>query len=286
MISVTMLSGYLYCARKLYLERVLKLFEPPKEALVLGSIRHEAHDNINKAEEKLVKETTKKTNFDELLERYKKAHSEILRNAIKKYREELSAFNLAQPDVFKRTWPLIIKESEKRARNVFDFMEKTGFFGEELWENLTPKIISEFRVNSEALGLKGIIDQIEDYGDVMVPIELKTGKSPASGAWPGHRVQLLAYLMLLSEASGGEKEINEGRIIYLDSDKTVPVSLNPFAEKEVKELVSNVKSLLGSDKIPSFCGSENKCNICGLKGDCYDENKLGERLKSLSKPHE
>lgn len=283
MISVTMLSSYLYCARKLYLERVLKLFEPPKEALVLGSIRHEVHDQINKVEEKLVRETTEKTDFDALFERYKRVHSELLRNAIKKYKDGLLKFNLAQQDVFKRTWPLVTRETEKRARNVFDFMERTGFLGEDLWEKLTPKIISELRINSHVLGLKGIIDQIEDHGDFMVPIELKTGKSPINGAWPGHRIQLTAYLMLLSEMAGNKKEINEGKIIYLDTNKTIPITINPFAEKEIKGLVSKVNSLLSSHVLPDFCGNENKCNACGLKKDCYNQNKLAERLESLSK---
>ena len=37
-ISVSTLSAYMYCKRKLFLERVLGLFEPEKEALVKGTI--------------------------------------------------------------------------------------------------------------------------------------------------------------------------------------------------------------------------------------------------------
>ena len=40
MLSVTHLSSYLYCPRKLYLQKVLSIYEPPKEALVKGTIRH------------------------------------------------------------------------------------------------------------------------------------------------------------------------------------------------------------------------------------------------------
>ena len=283
MISATMLSGYLYCARKLYLEYVLKLFEPSKESLVLGSVRHETYDGINKAEEILVKEMTERISSEELFERYKRKHSEILRGAIKKHKDELSKFNLAPEEVFKKTWPLVMLESEKRARNVYNFMEKTNLLGEDLWEKLTPKIISELRINSEALGLKGIIDQIEVYDDAVAPLELKTGKSPQQGAWPGHRMQLLAYLLLLAEKSGNGKEAKEGKIIYLDANKEVNIAINPFAEKEVKELISKVKNMLNSDKIPAFCGNDNKCNACGLKNSCYDEEELKGRQKSLLK---
>lgn len=279
-----MLSGYLYCARKLYLEYVMKLSEPPKESLVLGSIRHETYDGINKIEEKLVRAIKEKTGFDALFERYKQSHSSILREAIKKYKAELSRFNLAQEEVFRRIWPLVMMESEKRTRNVHSFMEKTGLARDELWEKLTPKIISELKITSYSIGLKGIIDQIEVYTDFIIPIELKTGKSPASGAWPGHRIQLLAYLLLLSEAKN-EKVIKEGKIIYLDSKKEVQIAMNPFAEKEVKELISKINGMLNSDKIPQYCGNDNKCNACGLKERCYDEKSLKERLISLSKPN-
>ncbi|MBI2659513.1 hypothetical protein HYX05_05440, partial [Candidatus Woesearchaeota archaeon] len=58
-ISVSLLSSYLYCSRKLFLEKVLLLEEPPKESLVMGSIRHETYDNINKKEEEIVTSITK-----------------------------------------------------------------------------------------------------------------------------------------------------------------------------------------------------------------------------------
>ena len=58
-ISVTMLSSYLYCKRKLFLERVLGLFEPDKGALVKGSIRHKTYEEINKIEENIFKKIPK-----------------------------------------------------------------------------------------------------------------------------------------------------------------------------------------------------------------------------------
>lgn len=284
MISVTMLSSYLYCARKLYLEYVLRLSEPPKESLVLGSIRHETYDMINKSEEAIVKSITKKTPFEEVYAAYKKEHSLILREAIKENAKELRGFGLAPEEVFRRTWPKVLIETERRAKNLFSFMEKNNIYGEELWEKLTPKIISELKVTSEALGLKGIVDMMEVYDDSIVPIELKTGKSPMRGAWDSHRVQLLAYIMLLSEKNGS-KTIREGRIIYLDTNKTVPVMTNPFAEIEVKELIEKVSALLKSEKIPDFCGSDNKCNACGLKGSCYNEKELKNRLNASPRPN-
>ena len=63
-ISVSLLSSYLYCSTKLFLEKVLLLEEPPKESIVMGSVRHETYDSINKKEEEIVTSITKKATFE------------------------------------------------------------------------------------------------------------------------------------------------------------------------------------------------------------------------------
>ena len=81
-ISVTLLSSYLYCSRKLFLEKVLKLAEPPKESLVMGSIRHEIYDNINKNEEQIVINIEEKVPLEELNVIYRQKFLEFLRKAV------------------------------------------------------------------------------------------------------------------------------------------------------------------------------------------------------------
>ncbi len=272
MISVTTLSSYMYCARKLYLQYVLKLTEPPKEALVKGSIRHKAHENINLVEEELVKGIGKDVTLEDLKGRFHKRYREILLDAIKEHKEELKQFNIVPQELFKAVWPLILSESEARASIVHEFMEKNDVFGEELWEKLTPKIESELKISSEKLGLKGIIDQIEVYEGGFVPIELKTGKAPNEGVWPGHKIQLVAYALLMEDKFN--TEIKEGFVHYLDTKQKRHIPINPFMRVEVKELIEKVNNLLKSDKIPDFEKNQNKCFNCGLKEDCYNEKKL------------
>ena len=74
-ISVTMLSSYLYCPRKLFLQQVLALEEPPKESLVLGSLRHEIYDSINQSEEKIVSSVGKGIQYAQLITLYKNFYS-------------------------------------------------------------------------------------------------------------------------------------------------------------------------------------------------------------------
>ncbi|MFO8016606.1 MAG: CRISPR-associated protein Cas4 [Candidatus Woesearchaeota archaeon] len=284
MISVTMLSSYLYCARKLYLEKVLGLREPPKKSLALGTVRHEVHELINNTEESIVSRVREGTGHEDILSMYKNAHSGILRDVIKKHKEKLAEFGLDQGEVFRQMQPKVMLESERRAENVSAFMEKHRIYGRELWDKLTPKILSEFRVESESLGLRGVVDQIEIHEGRIIPVELKTGRNPSDGAWPGHRIQLLSYMLLLSENGDQDtagKEVGEGRIIYLDTGRCVPFMMNPFAEKEVKGMISKIADLITSKKLPPPCGNENKCRACGLREDCFNEHGLKARIRTM-----
>jgi CRISPR-associated exonuclease Cas4 len=276
MISVSALSSYMYCPRKLYLSYVLKLSKPPKDVLLKGTIRHEAHEKINDVEESLVKKITKNLSLKDIQDMYKKEYSEILREAIRKYKKELLHLELDLGKTFKEMWPFIHNESMIRSLNIFTFSQKHNIYGKELWEKLTPKIVSEFPLESQSLGIRGRIDQIEQYENEYVPYELKTGKTPDKGVWPGHKIQIGAYLLMLQEKS--KVPIKEGFVRYLDTNETRQITLNPFLRDEIIELIKKVNVLLKSKTLPDFVDNENKCNACELKKECYNESKLKAML--------
>ena len=276
-ISVSLLSSYLYCSRKLFLEKVLLLEEPPKESLVMGTIRHETYDKINKNEELIVTSITKKTTLEDMQNLYKQNYLKILRKAIANSRKRLAEVNINMLDAYKKSFPFIMEESSSRSSNIFSFIEKNKIFGAELWEKLTPKILSEVRIDSEELKLKGIIDQVHVYEDNYVPFELKTGRAPADGVWPSHRIQIAAYSLLLQEKF--KKPIKEGFIFYLDTKEKRHVAINPYMKEDVKRIVGEVISLLENKNLPDFCDNENKCRKCGLRQTCYDENEMNKLLK-------
>lgn len=156
-LSVSMLSSYIYCKRKLYLQYVLGFKEPVKESTIKGTIRHETYDLINKEEQNIVKSIKEKKTLDEVKEIYKKEHSRLLRQTISKYQDTLKKLGIAPTELYKKTHPLILQESYTRAENVFNFIEKNNVFGEELWEKLVPKIQSEIYIDSDELNLKGLL---------------------------------------------------------------------------------------------------------------------------------
>ncbi len=283
MIAVSLLSSYDYCARKLFLEHVLKLVVVPREVVVKGSIRHSVHDRASKAEEGFVKGIKGELNYNEIVDRYKKLHSDILKETIVRNKSKLSEVKISLTDFFKESWPLVLQESQHKALNLHEFMKKNKVFGDELWRLLSPKIESEFYIESEELMLKGVIDQLEVYDNKIVrevvPYELKIGSAPREGVWPSHKIQAGAYIMLLEK---NKMFVREAFVKYLDINEARAVVMNPFLEKKVLETRDRVLELFKSKDIPGFCESENKCSSCPLKEQCYNEKFIKEKLSLLS----
>jgi CRISPR-associated protein Cas4 len=250
-----MLSSYEYCKRKLFLNYVLKFFEPVKKSTSLGTIRHETYDGINKAEESLVKSIKQRLKKEEILDIYKQKYSEILRKVIRKNKRNLEELKIELGEVFKNVWPLILEESETRASYLFEFIQMNNVYGDELWEKLTPKIHSEVRIESEKLNLKGIIDQLEIYKSGIVPVELKTGSMPNEGVWPGHRLQIAAYALLAQEHF--KQEVKEGFVLYLDQKERRHIAMNPFMIEEIKDLIKKIDNLLSSKQLPEIVSNRH-----------------------------
>ncbi|MBI2541547.1 CRISPR-associated protein Cas4 [Candidatus Woesearchaeota archaeon] len=276
-IPVSMLSSYLYCSRKLFLERVLMLEEPPKESLVLGSIRHETYDKINKKEEEIITSITGRMELSEIQALYRQRYLQMLRKSIANNKKRLENANIGMMYAYKKSFSFIAEESEMRASHVFSFIEANDVFGRELWQKLTPKILSELRLDSSILRLKGVIDQVHVYEDDYVPFELKTGRTPQDGVWPSHRIQIAAYSLLLQEHF--KKPVKEGFVVYLDTKEKRHIAINPFMEEEISQLVDEIAALLEKKELPDYCENKNKCVKCGLRQTCYNEEEVNKLLK-------
>lgn len=264
MIPVTSLSTYLYCPRNLYLRYVLKVVPKIKGETVLGKIKHEVFDGINKVEEKIIK-NIQVSNIDNIGVLYEQVYQNILQDSFSKYESNLQELKLDKEEELKNAWPAFLEEARLRADNLFRFVKQNKVYGIELWNALTPKIISETSLFSKKLRLKGVIDRVEVHDGHYTPVELKTGNMPREGIWPNHRIQLSSYILLLREKFRSEF----GFVEYLDYGVRRKVAMNPFLEQEVAELVSAVHDLLESDKLPLICNNKNKCAKCALRESCF-----------------
>ena len=280
-LSVTNICTYSYCPRKLFLQLVLGEQEPIKDALVYGSVRHEAYDLINKKDEEIVVGVNKIMTFEELTRLYKEHHLELLKQAVLKNLERIKQLNLNPAEVFRKSWAQIASETTRRAITVHKLMDEDMLFGQELWNKLDPKIQSEISVESDDLQLRGIVDRLEVYSDgLAIPYELKTGRSPREGVWPSHRLQIGAYCLMLESKLG--KRIHKGYIQYLDSEQIRPVVMNPFLESEIKEITDNTRAMIEERTLPKICLHRNKCRNCGLQKQCYDTDRIKQKLAGVS----
>lgn len=278
MISVTMLSGYMWCPRQLYIERVLKIRGPPSPALAHGCVRHSALENTNAYEERIVKSVRESDSQEDIAQRYICDYAKALKQAVLKNKSLLQKLNMGLPAAFRHAKQSIIDIANSRARRLYSFVIEHNVFGDELWLKLTPKIKTEYRIESEKLGLKGIIDRLEVYDDRLVPIELKTGKTPKQGIWPGHRIQIAAYIMLLQQEKSNQS--SSGFVEYLDEKQKREVILNDFMKNEVFELKEKVEKLLSSHVIPGACNN-NSCLFCKIKELPENHNLLRAKLEAL-----
>ncbi len=274
MLSVSALTSYLYCPRKLYLNKVLGFIEPPKEITTIGSLRHNIYDRVNKLEKGIIL-SIKDKDLSSITNLYRQKYSQAVRDAIINFKPKLKRVNLKLNETFQTVWPFLEKEYKFRATNVYEFILEHNLLSKELWEKLTPKIESEVKVESKILELTGVVDRIEIYKGNIIPAELKTGKAPKNNVWPNHKIQLAAYMLLLEEKYG--MEIKGGYVHYLNEDIKFDVIMNPFLKDEIKELVKKTKNILDSSQIPPKIDSKNKCNACSLKDECYNEKLLKEK---------
>ncbi|MBU1245830.1 MAG: CRISPR-associated protein Cas4 [Nanoarchaeota archaeon] len=267
-IAVSKLSEYLYCKRKLYLQEVLGFVPELKREVVKGSIRHNVFDDVNKLDESIVKSFKRFVPFSDVFMSYRSAYYKSFFGFVQRNKEDLLKVGIKPMEFFHEKWPAFLFEARERANKVHNLMGKEKVFGDQLWERLFPKYMTEIWVESDFLKLKGVIDRIEIFEDRAVPIELKTGKMPHEGVWPGHRIQLEAYMLLINEGLG--KNVKEGYIEYLDSKERRGVVMNPFVREEIVGLVNDVFAMLESDKVPEKVKNENKCKSCALREKCYN----------------
>lgn len=262
MLSVTTLSDYLYCPRKSYLRYVLKFIPPILEPVVKGRIKHDVFDAISKNEESLIL-NIKPSDLSRVDVIYKQAYQDLLTESVSRFEKDIEKVGLTKEQVFNDSLKKFLDEASYKAKTLSCIIEKTGLFGEALLSYI-PRQKSELFLSSKRLRLKGVIDRVDVINDSHIPIELKTGSMPKEGVWPGHKIQLASYILLLNE----KFKSNHGFVEYLDFGVQRKIVMNPFLESEVKDLVGEVFNVFESGDVPELCKNLNKCRACNFRNKC------------------
>lgn len=276
MISVTDLTTFSFCPRKLYLSRVVKLPEPLKDVMILGGIKHKLLEEMPDLDKELANNLTEQVSFEDFAQEFVHQSTVALRMIVVRQKEALRSVSVPLDSAYRQTRALAIREAEWRARRLFDFAHENHLFGAELWERFTPKEKPEYSLSSASLALRGRIDALTVLSDRIIPIEHKSGIPPEEGVWESHKLQLSAYALLLEETF--KVSVPFGVVNYFDFGVQREVPINPFAKDAVREMILVVNAVLSQKEVPPVVDNINKCKSCGYFSYCEKELKFIDGL--------
>lgn len=266
MLNVTDLAEYSFCPRKLYLKKVLKVKEPKRKCITVGSIKHYAYCLLYKNQINTVTSIKKETTREDARKIFAELFYTSLARAIKYSGEDIEKLDLDPFELFQSIWPSFVEEATEMADSVYGAATSKRLYGEELWESITAKIVPEQRLFSERLGLAGRADKLEIENGTIKVCELKSGKPPPLGVWENQKIQVGAYIMLAKESIG--KTDNCGIVEYIDTKEKRVVALDNELETEILETIKKIREMCARKAIPPKLNEKLKCESCSLKEEC------------------
>ena len=134
-------------------------------------------------------------------------------------------------------------------------------------------------LSSEAIGVSGILDVIEEKGGTQYPVETKHGSAPHDDdgkptVWDNDAVQLCAQALLMEEAFG--QPVPRGYQFYAGSRERVPVEFTPDLRQKARDAVARCRELAVLDTPPEPLPPErrHRCFGCSLAPVCLPEETL------------
>lgn len=273
MLDVTSLLTYLYCPRKLFLEKVLFLEKPSKPELLIGTIKHTFFQQIVNALPELVIQVQENTNLNGLLETH---YRHVLDIVLQKYLVDIKVQSLDEAKLRQELSEILMQQVSFFADLIQENIKQHHCYGQLLWENFSPTFRTEVYLASKQLQLKGKIDVLLQTSDLAVPIELKFSHTPI--LYEGHHIQVAAYIMLLQDAGYPS---GYGTVYFPQLNVKENISLNPFLKYDIQRLVSNINTIISGNSLPSYCNNKAKCNGCEYRIRCYDEVFMAEKMNVL-----
>lgn len=262
-ISISDITTWLYCPRKLYLMKVKGIKAPANRNMILGKLRHNILESFSKHEKYFVQNIIKDEEKLDLVFMYEDFLKKIADKVFLENSSIIEKFMLDKEYILKNLMKSFAEDLKLRVENIKKGTSK-GYFGAELWKNLDSVYLSEIHVESEALGLKGRVDRIEVQRDTnnVIPYELKTREDRI---FLSDELQLTAYAMLLEDMY--KMQIKKG-VIEL-GNKRQELEITEKNKSHVLQLAEEIRSL-EKNPIPQIHSNFNKCNQCDLKEKCLE----------------
>jgi CRISPR-associated exonuclease Cas4 len=116
------------------------------------------------------------------------------------------------------------------------------------------------------LQLSGKPDYLVRDGSAYIPVEVKSGRAPAEGAYAAHIFQLAAYCALVAEAY--RQRPRYGLIKY--ADKVLKVEYTGQLEAELLRLLDEIRGDAEAGNVARSHDSLARCRACGFNSVCSE----------------
>lgn len=264
MLNVTDLSSYLYCPRKFYLKKVLGLKEPPTKPMIEGKIRHEVREKFSNKEKQIIESFTEQIGQNQIISTFQEILNNLSEIIFEKNSPLIKEFSISKNELNKKIKTSMENEIILRSEAIKKTIDK-GFFGKDLYKKLTPKYISEMRIFSEKIGLKGRADRVMISENTIIPFELKTRQQDQ--IYPSDEIQITSYAMLLEEKYN--KPIPIG---ILEAGNTKhEIKITSEMKTKVTDLINEINNLLKQENPnPKFPSNFSKCQLCKWTEKCEE----------------
>jgi len=121
-------------------------------------------------------------------------------------------------------------------------------------------------LQSSRLGLHGLLDMtITTASREIYPVEFKHSISKKG---LHQKYQLAAYAMLLEEKCG--KPVRYGFLYLIPTKTVIPLEITVSMREHVKKVLSAIRNVIASEKIPLYVRSKQRCTDCEFKNYCAD----------------
>ena len=254
LVSVSDISSYLFCPRKVFYRLVHGKREPQNEGALKGNIVHNAIKHAIQDEAKLLQSIQKPQVAD-----YQESFQNKLKATVSSNQEGLKAFGADDKKILFELTPMINMVAQKRFENISALTE-SGLKGDEILKCVEPKLISEMYMQSPALGLKGRIDCTELWKDKIVPVDFKTSNLFGS-ATKGDVLQVTGYIMLLKDNYGKAANVPYGTLRYVRDGREFIVERKEENVFEVNKITDAIRSMVATKQEPEKCKNAY-CTIC------------------------
>jgi CRISPR-associated protein Cas4 len=224
--------------------------------MIIGMLRHRVFDLFNKHEQLVVEEIKKPLKSSEIKLLYLNSLTPIIQEVIAQNKTIISRFSIDREDLVKSIHDSLLPEIDLRIPIIQKTLER-GFTGVQLWKNLSPKYITELKLESQELGLRGRVDRVLISESIM-PYEVKTRDK----MFDSDKLQLAGYALLLE--SEFSKKVSCGIIELLG--KQQQVDLTSELKSQVLDIAQNIRDL--NEQRALMPSNFQKCNNCELRENC------------------